>query len=277
MSELLNCKPNKSVTLNDLICGCIMGGAIGDVLGYPVRCMTYDKIKQKYGDKGITAFDDTCHFAMISDITKKTLYTANAIIREKTKRLLSDTSMGLQHYIRRAYDNFVSALDAKKENLLQVPEKLCWIYNVSAFRSARGLEETDLKTHTEKENINNSKYCAGLPFAAPTGCFFGALGKPYDASREGAEAAKITRSYAVEHIPTAFLSCLIAKIIDYRLSDESKTLAMLMRETLEIIKDMFASEEYCGEFESIIGKAIEWGLLRKNKPADAELIKVLGE
>lgn len=165
MSELLNSKPNQSVILNDLVCGCIMGGAIGDVLGYSVRCMTYDKIKQKYGNEGITA-ECISNFALISDITKKTLYTANAIIREKTKRLWNGTSMGLQHYIHRAYDNLVSALTPEKEKLLQFPEKLCWIYNASAFRSAKVLEENDSKMHIEKESISNSKYCAGLPFAA---------------------------------------------------------------------------------------------------------------
>lgn len=273
MSGISNCKPERNVILSDLICGCIMGGAVGDALGYPVRFTEYDEIKRNYGDGGITKLDVSDGLAQISNNTLTALYTANAIIREKTKRLLDGTSLGLQHYIRRAYENRCSAQNVKDEGILNVPEKLCWIYNADVFR-ATGFPKSVCVEETI--NANGRKSCTELAGAAPIGCFYGAKGKPFDAAKEGAETAKITSGHALGYIPAAFLSCLIAKIIDYRLSGESKILVMLIRETLEIIKGMFASGEHYGEFENIVGKAIELGLLRKNKPEDFELIKTFG-
>lgn len=66
-----------------------MGGAIGDALGYPAEFMKYDEIIDKYGEKGVNELKLTNGFAQISDDTQMTLYTANAVIREKTNRLMS--------------------------------------------------------------------------------------------------------------------------------------------------------------------------------------------
>lgn len=34
--------------------GCLLGGAIGDALGWPVEFLSLIKIKKKYGENGIT-------------------------------------------------------------------------------------------------------------------------------------------------------------------------------------------------------------------------------
>ena len=39
----------------DKIRGALIGGAIGDALGYPVEFLTLDMITGKYGELGITA------------------------------------------------------------------------------------------------------------------------------------------------------------------------------------------------------------------------------
>ena len=42
-------------TLQDRIRGSLIGGAIGDALGYPVEFIkTYKGIQEKYGERGIT-------------------------------------------------------------------------------------------------------------------------------------------------------------------------------------------------------------------------------
>lgn len=37
----------------DKIKGCLVGGAAGDAMGYPVEFMTLDQIRTKYGPAGI--------------------------------------------------------------------------------------------------------------------------------------------------------------------------------------------------------------------------------
>ncbi len=41
----------------DRYIGCMVGGAIGDALGYPVEFMNEDMILSKYGPEGVTRFD----------------------------------------------------------------------------------------------------------------------------------------------------------------------------------------------------------------------------
>lgn len=66
----------------DLFIGSLLGGAIGDALGYTVEFMTLDEIKSKFGHNGITdlEIDRTAGKALISDDTQMTLFTADGMI-----------------------------------------------------------------------------------------------------------------------------------------------------------------------------------------------------
>lgn len=70
-----------SISRQDKIRGSLLGGAIGDALGYPVEFMSYSQIKSKYGEEGITRFElDKNGVAEISDDTQMTLFTANGLL-----------------------------------------------------------------------------------------------------------------------------------------------------------------------------------------------------
>ena len=43
--------------INDRIRGSLIGGAIGDALGYPVEFLSWSNIQNKYGLTGITRYD----------------------------------------------------------------------------------------------------------------------------------------------------------------------------------------------------------------------------
>ena len=92
----------------DRIRGSLIGGAIGDALGYPVEFVrTYENILKKYGQGGITRYD-TSHWwreesaqdakAWISDDTQMTLYTACGLInaRENKGLVLPSILSGLR-------------------------------------------------------------------------------------------------------------------------------------------------------------------------------------
>lgn len=52
----------------DKIRGSLVGGAVGDALGYPVEFMSMASIKNKYGESGITNFEvDERGLAVVSD------------------------------------------------------------------------------------------------------------------------------------------------------------------------------------------------------------------
>ena len=68
-----------NVPAKDKIRGCLIGGAIGDALGYPVEFTSYDQILSQFGDSGITSYklDSSSQVALISDDTQMSLFTAN--------------------------------------------------------------------------------------------------------------------------------------------------------------------------------------------------------
>lgn len=65
---------------SDKIKGCLIGGAVGDALGYPIEFMSIEQIRYKYGPSGITDYVDT----QISDDTQMTLFTLDGLLYAKT-------------------------------------------------------------------------------------------------------------------------------------------------------------------------------------------------
>ena len=61
--------------------GCLLGGAVGDALGYAVEFYDDATIFRKYGEKGITAYRLCDGIALISDDTQMTLFTAQGLMR----------------------------------------------------------------------------------------------------------------------------------------------------------------------------------------------------
>ena len=68
--------------MRDRFRACLLGGAIGDALGYLIEFMSLNKIKSKYGKSGITDLvtDKTSNKALISDDTQMTLFTADGMV-----------------------------------------------------------------------------------------------------------------------------------------------------------------------------------------------------
>ncbi len=63
--------------------GCLLGGAVGDALGWPVEFMKLPEIRKKYGPKGITELqvDPRTAVAEVTDDTQMTLFTAEGVLR----------------------------------------------------------------------------------------------------------------------------------------------------------------------------------------------------
>ena len=93
----------------DKIRGALIGGAIGDALGYPVEFMTLDRITGKYGELGITAYelDRTSGKALISDDTQMTLFTANGILFWETRGRMRGIGAAPHDYVAMAYQDWL--------------------------------------------------------------------------------------------------------------------------------------------------------------------------
>ncbi len=71
----------------DKIRGCMIGGAVGDALGYAIEFSGEEQIFRRYGETGITEYepDRTTGKAIISDDTQMALFTANGLLVGDTR------------------------------------------------------------------------------------------------------------------------------------------------------------------------------------------------
>ena len=100
-------------TLQDRIRGSLIGGAIGDALGYPVEFIySFEEIQKRYGERGITRLDIKQHWledaeqagkAVVSDDTQMTLFTAVGLLFGETRGMMRGIGGPHPDYIRKAY------------------------------------------------------------------------------------------------------------------------------------------------------------------------------
>ena len=153
--------------------GSLIGGAIGDALGYPVEFVnSFEEIKAKYGEEGITAYDTSYTWldekfdkALFSDDTQMTLYTAEGLLEaERSVRAIVDTICNayLAWFGRQAgkkvkisYDSELSKID--ELNQRRAPGNTC----LSAL----------LSIYNGKDPMNSSKGRGGIMRAAPIGLY----------------------------------------------------------------------------------------------------------
>ncbi|WP_352418022.1 ADP-ribosylglycohydrolase family protein [Proteiniborus sp.] len=211
----------------DLFIGSLLGGAIGDALGYTVEFMTLDEIKSKFGDKGITdlEIDKTKVKALISDDTQMSLFTADGMIwaylRCSERGIGSYVGSGIYQSYLRWYYTQTNKMPTDNDKFwleFQPHEEKDSILNYKDlfFQRAPGNScLTALKSGrmgTIDEPINNSKGCGGIMRVAPVGLFLNR--KPVEAFRVAAEVAAITHGHPTGYLTAGVLGTIIAELIN---------------------------------------------------------------
>lgn len=167
----------------DQIRGSLIGGAVGDALGYAVEFSSEAEIFGTYGGEGITEYVLTNGKALISDDTQMTLFTANGILVGDTR--LSMRGIGgdprgyvpyaCQDWLKTQYSDFDMVNrherfsdEGGRSWLLDVPELYAWRAPgntcLSALEQRGDVPDTDDYIHSP---INKSKGCGGVMRIAP--------------------------------------------------------------------------------------------------------------
>lgn len=213
--------------IKDLFIASLLGGAIGDALGYTVEFMTLDNIKYKYGKQGITDLDIDKEVgkALISDDTQMTLFTADGILWSYYS--LSNREIGCyveggmyQSYLRWYYtQNRRMPIDddrlwlklqphEKKDSILEYKELFCRRAPGNSCLSALASGQMG----TMEEPINNSKGCGGVMRVAPIGLFL--YGQPEVAFKFAADAAAITHGHPTGYLAAGAFATIISELIN---------------------------------------------------------------
>ncbi|MBP5491729.1 MAG: ADP-ribosylglycohydrolase family protein [Clostridiales bacterium] len=261
-----------NVPAKDKIRGCLIGGAIGDALGYPVEFTSYDQILSQFGDSGITSYklDSSSQVALISDDTQMSLFTANGLLYWSARSRVKGISSKPRHYVYLAYLDWLET-----QRGIEHGERICWICSERELWNCRAPGATCLDALSSgdqgstEHRINHSKGCGGVMRVAPVGVFF-RNGDDDEADMEGAQIAALTHSHSLGFMPAAFMTHVIKHL---NAKGNTMTLSEIVEDAKNAVIRLFPERKHLGAFVDLIEKAI---LLSKNDRPDEENISSIG-
>jgi len=277
-------------TLKDRFRGCLIGGAAGDALGYPVEFLSLGSILRNFGESGITSFSLFPGYerALVSDDTQMTLFTANGLLCCAAKAEAKKPAVE-RDCIREAYLDW---LFTQKHPLARRPFKgdlgrnpvfdpknfHSWLMSVPWLLGKREPGRTCISAleaggnGSFEETPNFSRGCGGVMRTAPAGLY---AKTDEEALRIGAEAAVLTHGNPLGFIPAGVCSYIV-----YRAAHTDEPLTDVVRASLDASRRFFTwSQEVidaCNQFVVLTEKALELAKAPANEK-DTELIANIGE
>lgn len=242
--------------------GCLLGGAIGDALGWPIEFASLYSIKEKYGEKGVQDFVLKNGIAEITDDTQMTIFTADGLLKSAVKSFDENKMPD----IKDVHTSYKDWLATQREDY--TPSDKGWIANIETLYANRAPGGTCLgalssgKMGTIEEHINNSKGCGGVMRTAPAGLMY--YKNPKIAFETGARCAAITHGHPGGYLPGGVQAAIIANLI------QGKNLEEAVDNSVEILKTYEGNEDTT----KLIAKAKE---LAKSDVDPEDAIKEIGE
>ena len=263
----------------DRVRGSLIGGAIGDALGFPVEFIySYKEIQKRYGENGITRLDTAQWWtesnvgkAVISDDTQMTLFTALGLLNAKEKGMAPVPAI-CHAYIEWLYTQ--KGFRSKRFNS-------CWIGDLPELNVRRAPGHTCItaleKIVEGREPMNDSKGCGGIMRIAPIPLYGLSQNRIQNVAvldELAADAAKLTHEHPLGYIPAYVMSHII-----YRLAtDESPTNEAFHEYVHEAMR--MADDKYGFKSQSMqtLHTLVDLALVLSSKDSpDHEAIKQIGE
>jgi len=193
--------------------GCLLGGAVGDVLGAPVEFMTRQAIIDSHGPRGIENYVSAYgRVGAITDDTQMTLFTAEGLIRG----LVRERHKGITTYPGVTANAYLRWLHTQGSNnsygLDPFLDEPGWLYSKAALHNCRAPGSTCLSALRNMDSlgeraVNNSKGCGGVMRVAPVGLFVQDVGQAFSL---GCELAAITHGHPTGFLAAGVLAAVIA-------------------------------------------------------------------
>ncbi|MEV6767965.1 ADP-ribosylglycohydrolase family protein [Nocardia sp. NPDC051030] len=213
-------EPAKTVlSQQDIVHGCLLGGAVGDALGAPVETMLLRNIQQRYGARGVTGGLET-YKGRISDETQLTLFTVEALIRGSVRARaegIKGATLGMiqENLLIWLRGQGISSSPIPEQpyplrsGLTEHPELMSYRGPTQATAAAMQLVATRQKPRTpvgtRTKPINDSKGCAAVVRAAPCG-----FRKSIDDAFElGCDAAALTHGNPSGWLPAGTVAAMV--------------------------------------------------------------------
>lgn len=257
----------------DKIRGSLIGGAVGDALGYPVEFISsYAALQNRYGERGITRYElDESGKALISDDTQMTLFTACGLLNA-----VKDSNPLIPSICEAYVEWYFTQMGKRKKGF-----RRCWLGDLREMNVRRAPGNTCINSlhaiASGREPINNSKGCGGVMRVAPIALYYSSnhhIESAPNAFRYACDAAEITHQHPLGYIPAGFVAFLIHCLVRQEVMTRERFLEHI--EYGLVMPRMFGKEyeREVVEFREMILKAIE---LSNTDLPDVEAIGQIGE
>lgn len=240
--------------------GCLIGGAIGDAMGWPVEFLYDSEIIMRFGENGATdLIIGKNHVAEITDDTQMTLFTAEGILLALERGMITE----IKTHVYEAYLAWLYTQEYtyKIENLSDyqlLNEKDLFARRAPGMTCIASLKSGNMGTIDNP--INNSKGCGGVMRVAPVGLMF----QSRESFQIACECAAITHGHPSGYISAGIFACIISELIGGKDIEQAIDIALNL------------AKEYKGHEECV--DAIKKALSLVEKDIDAKAaIKQLGE
>ncbi|MCD8082425.1 MAG: ADP-ribosylglycohydrolase family protein [Clostridiales bacterium] len=275
----------------DTIRGSLIGGAVGDALGYAIEFWQEDQIFHTYGSDGITEYALVDGKAQISDDTQMTLFTAAGILVGDTRMNMNGNGDKPRAYVAMAYQDWLKTQRSDIHGMNPYKRhtregEISWLLDVPELYALRAPGNTCLSSLAQrgcgeyvddfmKNPVNQSKGCGGIMRIAPLALRF-RLDKTQSEmldslDMEAAQIAAITHGHSLGYMPAAVVNHIISRILS---STPEMTLKEIVLEARDTAARIFAGDPHLSELTGIIDRAI-W--LSENGGNDLANIHALGE
>ncbi|MEV0636699.1 ADP-ribosylglycohydrolase family protein [Streptomyces sp. NPDC050619] len=263
--------------------GCLLGGAVGDALGYPVEFSSLDRIRAAHGQQGVTGLvpGENGAVGLISDDTQMTLFTAEALIQDQEGKRHRAPEKGISDgwimLMRRAYEQWLETQRKPGPEQAAPPENggpegglitEPWLYARRAPGNAclSGVAQMYapdpwLALDGKPGPVNpDSKGCGAVMRSAP----FGLVTNDHVAFSMAARAAQITHGHPTGYYAAGALAAIVANLV------EGDSMEGSVLRALQLLKHFPGHEET----SAALHRAVE--LAADSTVARAERVESLG-
>ena len=252
--------------------GSLVGGAIGNAMGYPVKFLDEHQIITTYGI--VNSFVEQ---PLISDDTQLTMYTATGLLTAYTVATIRGSSNIFDSSC--VFDSYINWYEHQEGIKVKTPHS--FLINYPEINQKRSRGYTSLAALRDAYNnmsvwgkreraLNKSMSSSAVMRVAPVGLFCSRFDfvKVEQVAALAEKVGAITHGHAMSHMSCAYLATLIFHLSNGMEMEEA------IKETNSTVFYLYRHEKEIKEFEKILQKAIK---LAKSRKKDIECIRQLGQ
>lgn len=263
--------------LQDKCRGSLVGGAVGDALGYEVEFMSLRDIRKRFGENGIADYVlDPNGVAEFSDDTQMTLFTAEGLLTGVADGQTDEKE--ILPYISKAYVYWYNTQSSPMQGMSG-----SWLTHIPALWSRRAPGNTCMQAlHAISMSdsgsvVNNSKGCGGVMRVAPIGIYSAAHPDILDLGQAGhlaGYAAEITHGHPLSTYSSMVLAMIVAGCIAHDDISRDEFRRIVLDHVFGRLGLYPGEDEYLAELQTLIQKAMA---LAVSDRTDTDAIRILGE